>query len=248
MSLSDYIEFNMKCGLTKYRDQVFSSFYHFCGLVEMDVEKEEYLKAHETLTEPMFYITRQSNEPLWFLSYLHELLHCYQIMGSSLGSLDIITARFQDLYIGEIKQLRQLKPNYSFYSLYEKEESTDHEKESVGRWKTFFDIRCLFDGECGYYLRSNEFVPSIKHFIESIDNSCDIFFHFLNKGDVPPGIETKEDYSSLIEDLQTNYDLPVDLKINFTGDLNDKRHVEMFRNDYFYCRSEDALFVVCHAL
>lgn len=150
-------------------------------------------------------------------------------MGSSLGSSDIITSRFQDLYIGEIKRLRKKKPDYNFYSLYEKEETIDLEKESVDRWKTFFDIRCLFDGECGYYLRSNEFVPRIKNFIESIENCCDIFFHFLDQGDVPPGIETNGNYYSLIEDLQTNYDLQVDFKIKLTGNLHTKDLLKYFK-------------------
>ena len=165
--------------------------------------------------------------PLYFSTVIHEIIHCYHIAGTTVGSLYYLSSWFQSLALEEF--INDVEKNPNNYEVFKKfRYGFIQSVEYLHDWELWQNIKCLFGA--GY--DSKHFLPTIKDFTSSIAFSLENFFaiykHHANKD-----IDFHDCISEILAGLIWQADDCIDYLVRPT-DLVDSQNVFKRRNYFLH--------------
>lgn len=246
MDFHDYMRSIAQDGLPGvYNDQEYGRFLPSCGLIELYISLDEYEKKKGYIYDLEDFLKNKSRLHSWLFSYLHEICHCYQVMGSSLGSLHVILFDLLGLYDLELKELYKANPNITYFDLYKKNIGADI-LERIENFKTVYDIRCLVNSGCIPYQQNKYYVPRIGDFVDTFYRGVFYTSLWRDRRNFEELVRSKET-NSLIDDLMGGEDWPIDSVFSLEGyELEQKG--KYLKENWGYNKPENAIIIPSHAI
>ena len=227
-------------------DKKFGTFRPSCGLIEMNISFDEYSRRREDISNAEYYKNWTPDSHLWPFTYLHELCHCYQIMGSSLGSLNVITHDLLSFYQDDILNYYSDYPEDDYFSLYRN--NVDSEViEAVESFKTPYDIRAFIDGSCSPYFQSRYYIPKIKDYLHSFYRGI-FYIHIWRDHHDLIEISESSEQINLVNEIKKDKSRLIDLRIPWSGDIERIMRKSIFEKNFCFNKVENALIIPTHAI
>jgi hypothetical protein len=185
MSFDEFVKQNMLNNTSIYCDKEYSRFFTYPGFVTLNCTLDEF-KSNNYAGNYLH------------LSYSHELHHCKQLMGSTIGI-------FEHLIANECIKL--------IYLLL-KDNNREHSIQILPAVEDLMKLRCLYGAESNRVFKNRFYMPKIGDFIDP--------YLFFIMGLFEKGILQINNHESKLYDLYRKLLLkryqPIDYTIQFTSD------------------------------
>ncbi len=153
------------------------------------------------------------NIPDKYNTYIHEIAHAYQFLGSSLGSVYNLCSNFQIISFDEFLSKNQESYGLNYNMLQESRPLSRIVDKYITKWFCYQNFRTIFEGD----YTSGNYTPALKDYSQTIKTIADDFFNLYNIHN--PKRNNKIKISKLLFQLLDSSDMYFDLFFD---------HIELF--------------------
>ena len=234
MDLSGFLKYQNNNYLSVYNDSEYGLYIPSRGLIVINTELEKYNQGLTIFSDYSKIEGYLKGHYLWVSSVFHEMMHCYQLLGSTTGYLEALFSSIQ-LKMIESFLFSFAKSNQENIFSYRNYIFNGQKNHPIIYFGSYAKLRCLFGYSADFKKTySKYYLPKISDFENELLSFANTFLQtFRNKG-----LNIKKILQDFQKDLSLNSLRPVDYIVEDYP----------LTNDYCYNHKEHALHISPRAI